>query len=268
MSLRSQLGDIRRSILCAFYRRVVPLGDHGPIVSFTFDDFPRTACSVGAAILEKFGARGTYYVTVGLMNSCNELGELFHQDDLCTLAERGHDLGTHTFHHRSCRSLSLSAFREDVEKGKKAVEEYVGCDSINFAYPYGDVTLRIKKNVGPGLASCRGIVPGYNGPGIDLNLLRANRLYGGVDQATRAEALIRENVKRKSWLIFYTHDVRLRPSTYGCTPALLESAVSCAARSGSRLLAVREVLSELVPAIRASTVRAGTPEPVTTSNPL
>src|ERR1700756_2659293 len=221
MSFRSHLGDIRRSIMCAFYRRALPLGDHGPVVSFTFDDFPRTACSVGAAILEKFGARGTYYVTAGLMNSCNELGELFHEDDLRSLVERGHELGTHTFQHCSCRTLSLTAFWKDVEKGKKAVEQVVGHDSINFAYPYGDVTLRIKKNIGPGLASCRGIVPGYNGPGVDLNLLRANRLYGDVDEFTKAQALIRENVKRKSWLIFYTHDVRLRPSPYGCTPTLL-----------------------------------------------
>jgi hypothetical protein len=70
-------------------------------------------------------------------------------------------------------------------------------------------------------------------------------LCGDVDQSSRSEALIRENVKRRSWLIFYTHDVRSNASRYGCTPALFESVVSHAARSGTRLLTVRETLAEL-----------------------
>jgi peptidoglycan/xylan/chitin deacetylase (PgdA/CDA1 family) len=255
MSFRSQLGDIRRSLLCTLYRRTVALGNSGPIVSFTFDDFPHTACSVGAPILEAYGARGTYYVTAGLMNSSNQLGPLFHRNDLSLLVEHGHELGTHTYSHRSCREVSTKAFREDIERGKRAVEDFAGHDSINFAYPYGAVTLRIKKQVGTKLNSCRGIVPGYNGPDVDLNLLRANKLYGGLEQAREIEALIRENARRKSWLIFYTHDVRRHPSAYGCTPDLLELTASIAARSGSRLLTVGATLAELGLPCRAASVQ-------------
>jgi hypothetical protein len=93
--------------------------------------------------------------------------------------------------------------------------------------------------------SARSTYVGFNGPDVDLNLLRANRLYGDVDQAPRLHALIRENVQRKTWLIFYTHDVFPQPSPYGCTPALFESVVSCAARSGCRILTVQDVLTEL-----------------------
>ena len=85
MNLRSQLGDVRRKILSSLHRRTIALGSLGPIVSFTFDDFPRTAYSVGGAILEKFGARGTYYVAAGLMNTSGELGEQSHADDLHSL---------------------------------------------------------------------------------------------------------------------------------------------------------------------------------------
>jgi peptidoglycan/xylan/chitin deacetylase (PgdA/CDA1 family) len=214
-------------------------------VSFTFDDFPRSALSVGGAILEKFGARGTYYVTFGLMNKENELGELFHADDLSSLIDRGHDLGTHTFHHSSCHSSSLSEFVEDVQRGKDAVVDLVGHEPSNFAYPYGDVSLRVKKNVGPILKSCRGIVPGFNGPEVDLSLLRANKLYGDLDQLGAAEALIEENLKRKTWLIFLTHDVSPSPSIYGCTPALFEAVVSRAVRSGSRILTIEATLAAI-----------------------
>ena len=37
MSIRSRLGEARRRVLCSLYRRTVPLGEHGPIVSFSFD---------------------------------------------------------------------------------------------------------------------------------------------------------------------------------------------------------------------------------------
>jgi len=256
MSLRTRLGDVRRRVLCAFYRCAVPLGNCGPVVSFTFDDFPRTALSVGGAILEKYGSRGTYYVTFGLMNSFNELGELFRADDLRSLLERGHELGAHTFHHSSCRAVSLSEFVEDVKRGKKALADLVGHDPTNFAYPYGHVNLRVKKNVGPLLKSCRGIVPGVNGPDVDLNLLRANSVCGDMDRLGEYEKLIEENALRKSWLIFYTHDVRQSPSPYGCTPAVFESVVARAASSGSRLLTVEEALAEVRDSLAHSKDRA------------
>jgi peptidoglycan/xylan/chitin deacetylase (PgdA/CDA1 family) len=244
MSLRHYLGSLRRRALCSLYRRSVPLGNAGPIVSFTFDDFPRTAYSVGGAILERFGARGTYYVTGGLMDTSNELGDLCDLHDLESLVENGHELGTQTFYHSSCRAISLAAFRADVQEGMKAAEQIKGHNSTNFAYPYGHVTLRSKKHIGPELTSSRSNIAGFNGPEIDLNLLRAERLYGGVEQCQRIERLIEQNVAQKTWLIFYTHDVRPNPSEYGCTPELLECAVANAARSGSRILTVQKALAE------------------------
>jgi peptidoglycan/xylan/chitin deacetylase (PgdA/CDA1 family) len=244
MSLRSHLGFVRRSTMCALHRRTVSLGDRGPIISFTFDDFPRTAYLVGGAILEEIGARGTYYVAAGLMNASSELGELFEEDDLHSLLEKGHELASHTFLHSSCRSVSLAAFAEDVHEGMKAIEHLAGHNASNFAYPYGDVTLRVKKALGPSLTSSRSVIPGFNGQAIDLNLLRATRLYGDIDSSRQIEDLILQNVRQRSWLIFYTHDIRSNPSQYGCTPALLKFAVSLAARSGSRILTVQEALAE------------------------
>jgi len=196
MNLRQHLGSLRRRALCSLYRRTVQLGNAGPIVSFTFDDFPRSAYSAGGSILERFGARGTYYATGGLMRVSNELGELFVADDLDALVARGHELGTQTFHHSSCRSVSLAAFVDDVRKGMRAVEQVKGHNAANFAYPYGHVTLGSKKILGPVLTSSRSIFPGFNGPEIDLNLLRANKLYGDMDQSQRVEDLILQNVKQ------------------------------------------------------------------------
>jgi peptidoglycan/xylan/chitin deacetylase (PgdA/CDA1 family) len=246
MKLRSRIGEVRRRVLCHFHSRLVPLGDKGPLISFSFDDFPRTAYTVGAPILKSFGARGTYYVSAGLMNTANDLGEQYHLEDLQDLVAQGHELGSHTFSHLSCRAVPLQTFRDDLKKGRQAICELSGlADSGNFAYPYGDVTLRAKKTLGPDLVSCRSTIGGINGPEADLNLLRANRLYGGIDEFTGVQRLIRENEERKGWLIFYSHDVRPQPSRFGCTPALLEATVSFAAQSKATVLTVADALAKL-----------------------
>jgi peptidoglycan/xylan/chitin deacetylase (PgdA/CDA1 family) len=246
MILRAALGTVRRRVLCTLHRRPVLLGERGPIVSFAFDDFPRTAYTTGGSILKSFGVRGTYYAAIGLMNTSNDLGEQFQADDLYSLVSNGHELAGHTFSHIRSSSIPLCAFQLDVKKGQQAIRQITGiAPSGNFAYPYGDVTLAAKKALGEEMTSCRGIFGGINAPDLDLNLLRANSLYGDVDQLTHVEKLISENKAKRGWLIFYTHDVRDNPSRYGCTPALLVSALSAAMRSGSEISTVARLVGEL-----------------------
>jgi peptidoglycan/xylan/chitin deacetylase (PgdA/CDA1 family) len=246
MSLRAQVGDVRRRILCSLHRRLVPLGTRGPIVTFSFDDFPRTALTVGASILESFGARATYYVTMSLMNTRNDLGELFRREDLSSVLDRGHELASHTFSHLSARRVKYEAFRDDVKNGERAIREAMGVPgSGNFAYPYGDVTLGVKKKLGPQLMSSRGTCGGLNVPDVDLNLLRANSLYGDIECADAARRLIQENEEQEGWLIFYSHDVATKPSRFGCTPRLLDAICSFAGGRGARFMTVAQVLREL-----------------------
>jgi peptidoglycan/xylan/chitin deacetylase (PgdA/CDA1 family) len=246
MNPRSLLSALRRQTLCSLYARTVPWGKRGPVVSIGFDDFPRTAYLAGGAILKNLGVRGTYYAAPGLMGASNELGEQFCPEDIHSLLQDGHELACHTFGHISSRGVSCSQYRDDVERGRKAMEKVAGTpDSGNFAYPFGHVTLKTKKTLGPRMSSSRSIFPGLNGPDVDLNLLRANSLYGGVDQFEKARHLILENEKRNGWLIFYSHDVRSKPSPYGCTPSLLESTATFALQHGCRILTVKSVLEEL-----------------------
>jgi peptidoglycan/xylan/chitin deacetylase (PgdA/CDA1 family) len=245
VSLRSGLAAVRQELLCSLHRRCVALENRGPIVSFTFDDFPRSAASTGAAVLEQFGVRGTYYAAMGLMNASTELGEQFRREDLASLLGKGHEIASHTFDHSSCRSVPLSEFRNDVEKGRRAIESACGNDSGNFAYPFGHVSLRAKRTLGPLLGTSRSAIPGLNGPEIDLNLLRANRLYSDLSASRGVKDLISQNLKQGTWLIFYTHDVGSNPSPYGCTPALLEFAVSATLRSGCRILTVQQAVEEI-----------------------
>jgi peptidoglycan/xylan/chitin deacetylase (PgdA/CDA1 family) len=247
MNIRSRLGSLRRRVLTGFHRREVPLHGDGPIVTFTFDDFPRTALTVGAEILERFGARGTYYVAASLVDTDSNSGDRFHREDLVALLDRGHEVASHTFSHVSARRVDFRTFEDDVRRGSKAIRESLGVAvSGNFSYPYGEVTLAAKKQLGPSLTSSRGTCGGLNGPRVDLNLLRANGLYGDFDNFPRVQKLISENKQRRTWLIFYSHDIRPMPSRFGCTPELFESAVSFASSMGCRMLTVAAVVGELL----------------------
>ncbi len=245
MSLRTKLGEIQRRALCTVYRRSTLLASRKPLVSFCFDDFPRTALTVGGSVLQTFGLRGTYYVAMGLKDKATELGEHFNLEDLHSLVEKGHELASHTYCHISSRKVSSSTFCRDARRGRDAICEIGLVPSANFAYPFGDVTIASKKLVGRDMASCRGTQVGVNGPRIDLNLLRANRLYGDLEQLQTVEHLLTLNKARNAWLIFYTHDVRPNPSKYGCTARLLEMAVAKALAAGSEVLPVMDVVTGL-----------------------
>jgi peptidoglycan/xylan/chitin deacetylase (PgdA/CDA1 family) len=246
MNLRSTLRAMRSYVLSSCFKRTVPLGTLGPVVSFTFDDFPQSALSVGADILERFGARATYYVAMGLENTANDLGVQFRRDDLVHAVSRGHELAVHGFQHLSARRTPVEAFVRDVVRCETEMRQQVSVGvSRNFAYPYGEVTLSTKQRLGPLMMSSRGTIGGLNGPDVDLNLLRANRLYGDVNQLESIKQLISQVQREASWLIFYTHDVAERPSKFGCTPGLLESTASFAAERSCRLMTVADVVNRI-----------------------
>jgi peptidoglycan/xylan/chitin deacetylase (PgdA/CDA1 family) len=243
MSLHSELAEMHHWLLSSLHSRTVSLGHIGPFVSFCFDDFPRTAYAVGGAVLKNFNARGTYYAAMGLMNTSNDLGDQFTRGDLDCLLTDGHELASHTFSHISCRTVSSLAFEDDVRKGRHAIREATGYDSGNFSYPYGHVTLAAKKTIGGQMISCRSIYGGLNNLKVDLNLLRANSVYGDADEFGGLQSLLLKNEQQKGWLIFYTHDVRPDPSPFGCTPKLFEMVVARAAAGGARIVPVQEVIA-------------------------
>ena len=244
MTLRSQIAGVRREALCLLARRDVSIPHERPLISFSFDDFPRTALIAGGAILRDAGLHGTYYVAPALIDTVNNLGPQCKREDLTNLLADGHELASHTYSHVSARSVSVSAFSQEVARGFRSLaEEFELPASRHFAYPFGDITLRVKQRVASSMQSCRGIYPGLNGPRVDLNLLRANSLYGDNTQFAGAQKLIEENSRKKSWLIFYTHDVQSRPSAYGCTASLFQRVVRSAVESGAQILSVGETVS-------------------------
>ena len=239
--LRRIVRGVGRAVLSSYVRRdAVVLGREG-LVTFTFDDFPRSAYRVGGQILAEADARGTFYAVPGLMDTTPEW---FQREDVTNLLRDGHELGSHTLNHVSCRRISRAAYRADAEAGKAAIgtlNNNGNCD--HFAYPFGHVGLRSKQDMGKLFRTCRGIWSGINGPRLDLSLLRANSLCSASVPLERVSNLIDETRRSGGWLIFCTHDIGEHPTKFGCTPQYFERAVCAAVRSGVRIVTVSKAVS-------------------------
>jgi peptidoglycan/xylan/chitin deacetylase (PgdA/CDA1 family) len=220
-----------------FSRKIASQELARPIVSFTFDDFPRSALMVAGKVLIDHGVRGTYYASMGLMGRTTEVGKLFEPSDLIDLVASGHELACHTFDHTACDRLTYSELLNTCEKNRRMVAEMLsGYRLRNFAFPFGAVTLSAKSALASIYSTCRGIESGINRNFVDLAFLRTY----GYESVDTLKEVIRENVHLKGWLILYTHDVSVTHSKYGCTPESFLEVLRYAIESGAEVLTVAE----------------------------
>ncbi len=220
--------------------KVLILRDLPPMVTFTFDDVPASACELGASILEQQGARGTFYVAG---RSCGMAGpnKSPHAsiDQLRTVWANGHEIGCHTYSHPAVRHMNLDELGCELERNRTVMTKISGDIVVrNFAYPYGDLSIRTKRYLEGRFDSCRSGHAGINSGIADLGALDAWPLQNASLDHAKIVELIAETVQTRGWLIFYSHDVAKPPSRYGVTPDLLELAVCTATRAGCVLTTV------------------------------
>jgi peptidoglycan/xylan/chitin deacetylase (PgdA/CDA1 family) len=217
----------------------------GGVVSFTFDDFPRSAWVNGGAILEKYDRRGTYYTTMGFAGTANNLGPMFELDDLRAAHRRGHEIACHTYTHRDCGRATPAEIAAEIDENAAALSAALdGAPITNFAYPFGGVSLSAKSALNRRFASCRGTGRGINHGTVDLADLPSTSIYSRNFDRDRFCQLIEDAQASDGWVIFYTHDVADDPSPFGCTPAQFQSIVAYAAENAP-VLPVRAVLAGL-----------------------
>jgi peptidoglycan/xylan/chitin deacetylase (PgdA/CDA1 family) len=253
---------IRRLVDSAIFhgtRVVAPLLFTGPrasvrgaYASFTFDDFPRSARTCGARLLEERGVLGTFYVAMALVTDTPTDHEGFSADDLRELARRGHEIGCHTHTHLDCFPARDGRILRDVASNAEAVARLLPGTSLrHFAFPYGRLRPSHKRLLGTRFATLRTIFPGVHRGEADLRLLRANKLFSTGSLLRRARELIDDVAAHGGWVIFFTHDVSSTPSAYGVRPRDLDDVVAHAQRRGIEILPVGHVVSRLVAAPRA-----------------
>ena len=239
-------GFCQRAATRSFFTRPVTVDRQKPIISFTFDDFPRSALLTGGAILERFGLRGTYYASFGLMGRTAPTGEIFVPEDVSALVARGHELGCHTFAHCDSWDTKTKEFERSILENRAALDTLLpGASFRTFSYPISPPRPHTKQMVGRRFSCARGGGQTFNVGKTDLNYLRAYFLEKTRHDRDAIKKLIEQNRAAGGWLIFATHDVCDAPTPYGCTPDFFEDIVECSVRSGARIIPVAEALDSL-----------------------
>lgn len=207
------------------------LRSDGPMVSFTFDDVPKSAATTGARLLGEYNAKGTYYVASGLVDQWSGHWTGASDDDIVRLHREGHEIACHTFSHLRTTDLNAAAMAAEIDSNRRylrALDSSIRLE--NFAYPFGLASVSRKGQLGRIFRSSRGILPGVNSGIVDLQFLRAMPLTEAHIDRDAIDRAFDEAVAKNGWLIFYGHDIETAPSPYGCTPELLRHALDAAAR--------------------------------------
>lgn len=243
-----------RQILSRFNRQWARLAARAPlrvdldhaIVTFTFDDFPKSAATTGAQILEGHDWRGTFYASAAYAGGTTHHGQMFDMGDLQRLTSARHEIGCHTYEHLDCSVSSLAAVEESVSRNARALKAMgLETELTSFAFPYGEATAASKQALGPRFGSLRGIRADVNRGVCDRHLLASVPLDGGEAGIQRAVEAASSVTYHPGWLIFYAHDIQDTPTQWGCTPDQFNAVCNAVERSGARVLTMAEALDAL-----------------------
>ena len=229
----------------AMHLRIEPfrLLNPTPMVSFTFDDIPESAATLGAEMLEAHNATGTFYVAGGLVEAPPPNCRMIGDQQIVALHAKGHEIGCHTFSHARVCDLDGPALSGEIDRNRRYLETLDPSIRIqNFAYPFGYGSFARSRQLKSTFRSSRSIVPGVNRDVVDLQFLQAMPLIDGRIDCAQIDQAFNETLESNGWLIFYTHDVARPPSPFGCSPALLDHALRAAQRRNVEVLNIADAL--------------------------
>jgi peptidoglycan/xylan/chitin deacetylase (PgdA/CDA1 family) len=236
----------RRILSKLLSTKLIVMRNERPIVSFTLDGVPRSAITMGARILENYGACGTFYIAGSLCEQELNGTKYFRAHDLPDLVSAGHEIGCHTFNHTPVTTLNRAALEGETERNGSFIADKVANQLLcSFAYPLGEVGPRQKFLLQRRFASCRSTEPGINVGIADLGLLRAFQLHDEVVDQEMISELIKRTVAKNGWLIFYSHDVDESPTRSGCRPELFEYSVQAAVNQQADVLTIRNAIGSI-----------------------
>lgn len=216
-----------------------------PLLSITFDDFPISAAQEGARVLERHGARGTYYASAGLSGRDGPCGRNFAPGDIARLAAASHEIGCHSFAHDDAAQSDVFSTLQDLAKNRDVLMSMGAPSPRTHAYPYGETTPRLKDGLPPRFASARGILPGVNHGRADLVQLNAHAMFG-TDWITRLHAALQRAARRGGWVIAFTHDVSDWPSAWGTRGVDLDALLHEARKLNFTVLPVSAALERRI----------------------
>ncbi len=175
--------------------RVLPLGDAlvqaqtnqitEPTLSITFDDGYLNNLTVASELLAKHNIKGCFYVTSDFIDinhrNLSDIEEFCRKrlfigkpiqnmtwDNIKTLVELGHEIGSHGISHKSLASLSHVDMLAEIQDSKSIIENKLSQTVRHFSIPFGTPAHYSQSIIdsvrNSGYESCVLGIRGPNGP--------------------------------------------------------------------------------------------------------
>jgi peptidoglycan/xylan/chitin deacetylase (PgdA/CDA1 family) len=239
---------LQRRLARWFSRRPCRIQLEPPIISFSFDDFPRSALVEGGAILCEQGFGGTYYASFGRMGQMAPTGDIFSRGDLPEFLRQGHELACHTFDHCDAWDTAPAEFEASMLRNQQFVgRELPGTALTSLSYPISWPRPQTKRRVAKHYRCARGGGQTFNAGITDLNYLKAFFLEQSREDFDAIKRTMDDNARARGWLIFATHDICGSPTRFGCTPRFFKQVVEYATESGAAVLPICEAYKRIQP---------------------
>ncbi|EPR65008.1 polysaccharide deacetylase family protein [Cyclobacterium qasimii] len=109
-------------------------------VYLTFDDGPVPSVSdYVLRLLEDYNMKATFFMVGDNVSKNPDLAN--------EIAQKGHGIGNHTYHHLKAGKTPLSLYLEDVEQCRKTILEKTGIETKTFRPPYGSINKRYARHL-------------------------------------------------------------------------------------------------------------------------
>ena len=170
------------------------------------------------------------------------VGKICDLDTVKNLIREKHEIGSHSYDHVNAYKDSIVTYEKSIQTNERCYRDslFESDGFQSFSYPFGYVSSGAKRIAQKYFRCSRTAYRGINVGSIDLNMLKAYPVYGNGENMELMRLVIDRNIKKWGWLIFYTHDVKKNPSSFGCTPEYLEKIVKYSLDSGAKLVTIKD----------------------------
>lgn len=219
-----------------------PLVWDRPRLSLTFDDGWLSSFTNGAALLNKYGYEGTFYLNPSTIDTTNFVSSAQVQD----LRDNGHEIASHGYKHLNYTTLDRSVIDYQLSYAARYFNQVHGLTSIGFAAPFGGNDAQLAYYAHKYYTSLRGTDPGVN-TRQNFNPYNIRVLYMG--HSVTRERLLNEIAATKAnngWLVLVYH--RIEPSSNAeviVTSTQLEGQLDAIKSSGVLVEPVATALQEI-----------------------
>ena len=107
-----------------------------PMIALTFDDGPSDHTQRLLDILQTYGAKGTFFVVGSTLDE--------REEELIRIANAGHEIGNHSWSHRSFTDISSSEVRKEITNTRNKIYDITGVDCTLVRPPHGACNERVQ----------------------------------------------------------------------------------------------------------------------------